>query len=174
MYMYMVLGTVYIYREVYNKGSAPPNKKENCVLLQPSLCCNPHNMARTKQKKQNDPNLSKGACSTHEVCTIQPQAHQKDALTFQEKLTILQKMATMGWMQKQTASYYNNKGYGTWVNQVNISRWLKDKQKMETHVADGGINLTTRRICSVQYPELEAALALWIQQREVRGLTIKG
>jgi len=35
----------------------------------------------------------------------------------------------MGWTQKQTASYYNNKGYGNQVNQVNILCWLKDKQK---------------------------------------------
>ena len=76
---------------------------------------------------------------------------------FQEKLIILQKMETMGWTQMQTASYYNNKGYGTWVSQVNISCWLKDKQKMETHVGDGGVNPTTHCICSVWYPELEAA-----------------
>jgi len=45
---------------------------------------------------------------------------------------------------------------------------------METHIGDGRINPTTCHICSVQYPELEAALALWIQQQEVKGLAIKG
>src|SRR5258708_22389312 len=74
------------------------------------------------------------------------------------------KMKTMGWTQKQTASYYSSKGYGTQVSQVNISCWMKDKQKMETHVGDGGINPTTCCIHSVQHPELEAALALWIKQ----------
>ena len=93
---------------------------------------------------------------------------------FQEKLAILQKMATMGWTQKQTASHYSSKGYGAQVSQVNISCWLKDKEKMEKHLGDGGINPAIRCIRSVQYPELEAALALWIQQREARGLTIKG
>ncbi len=46
--------------------------------------------------------------------------------------------------------------------------------EMETHIGDGRINPTTCHICSVQYPELEAALALWIQQQEVKGLAIKG
>ena len=45
---------------------------------------------------------------------------------------------------------------------------------MEKHAGDGGINPTTRRMRSVHHPELEAALALWVKQREARGLTIKG
>ena len=83
-------------------------------------------------------------------------------------------MEEMGWTQKQTASYFNNKGYGNRVSQMSISHWLKDRQKMEMHVGDGGINPTTCCMCSVQHPELEAALALWVEQREARGLTIKG
>ena len=83
-------------------------------------------------------------------------------------------MEEMGWTQKQTASYFNNKGYGNWVSQMNISHWLKDWPKLEMHVGDGGINPTTCCMCSVQYPELEAALVLWVEQQEARGLTIKG
>ena len=131
-------------------------------------------MARTNQRKKADSDLSTGTCGRRKISTIRPKERQKDALTYQEKLTILQKMEEMGWTQKQTASYFNNNGYGNWVSQMNISRWLKDQQKMEMHVGDGGINPTTHHMHSVQYPELEAALALWVAQREARGLTIKG
>jgi len=80
----------------------------------------------------------------------------------------------MGWTQKQTALYYNREGYGNRVSQVNISRWLKEQEKMESHISEGGINPTTRRTRSVKHPELEAALTLWVQQREAKLLTIKG
>ena len=80
----------------------------------------------------------------------------------------------MGWTQKQTALYYNREGYGNRVSQVNISRWLKEQEKMESHISEGGINPTTHRTCSVKHPELEAALMLWVQQREAKLLTIKG
>ena len=56
--------------------------------------------------------LSKGACGTRKICTIRPKASQKDALTFQEKLAILQKTATMGWTQKQTVSHLLDPCYG--------------------------------------------------------------
>ena len=148
---------IYMYRVVDNKGSAEPNS-----LAQPNLLCNPHNMAHTKQKRSKDPDLAKGSCGKHEISTIQPPGHQKDALTFQEKLTILNKMQKMKWTQKQTVSYYNNKGYGTRVSQTNMSHWLKDKEKMEAHVGDGGVNPATRHTCSVHHPELEAALTHWI------------
>jgi hypothetical protein len=75
---------------------------------------------------------------------------------------------------QQTASYYNNQGYGNWVTQVNISHWLKDQDKMQSHISEGGINPTTCHTCSVKHPELEAALALWVQQQEAKLLTIKG
>ena len=36
--------------------------------------------------------------------------------------------------------------------------------KMVRYIKDGGINPTTHHIHSVQHPELEAALALWVKQ----------
>ncbi len=99
---------------------------------------------------------------------------QKDTLTFQEKLTILDNMQKMKWSQKQTSSYYNNKGYGAQVSQTNISCWLKDKEKMEAHVGVGGVNPTTHRTHSDHHPELEAALTHWVEQQEAKLLPIKG
>ena len=131
-------------------------------------------MARTKQKKQKDLDLAKGSCGKREISTIRQPGHQKDALTFQEKLTILDKMQKMKWSQKQTSLYYSNKGYGARISQSNISRWLKDKEKMEAHVGAGGVNPTTRRTRRVHHPELEAALTHWVEQREAKLLPIKG
>ena len=131
-------------------------------------------MARTDQTTIKEPDQSTGAAGKCKISTIRPKGHQKDALTFQEKLAILHKMEEMGWTQKQTVSYYSNKGYGSQISQSNISCWQRDKEKMVKHIGEGGINATTRCICSVQHPELEAALALWVKQREARGLTIKG
>jgi len=70
------------------------------------------------QQKPADPDLSKGTCGKHKICTIHPKSQQKDALTFQEKLNILVKMQKMGWTQKQTASYYNREGYGNVMESV--------------------------------------------------------
>jgi len=126
------------------------------------------------QQKPADPELSKGTCGKHKISTICPKREQKDALTFQEKLDILAKMQKMGWTQKQTALYYNREGYGNRVSQVNISHWLKEQEKMQSHISEGGINATTSCTCSVRHPELEAALTLWVQQQEVKLLTIKG
>jgi hypothetical protein len=120
-------------------------------------------MPHTHQKPI-DLDLSKGTHGKCKISTICPKIQQKDALSFQEKLCILAKMKEMGWTQKQTASYYNNQGYGNQVTQVNISCWLKDQDKMQSHISEGGINPTTHCTCSVKHPELEAALALWVQQ----------
>ena len=45
---------------------------------------------------------------------------------------------------------------------------------MEKHTGDGGINPTTRRMRTIHHEELEAALEIWVKQREARRLTIKG
>ena len=83
-------------------------------------------MARTNQRKKSDSDLSTGSCGRRKISTIRPKECKKDELTYQEKLTILRKMEEMGWTQRQTASYFNNKGYGNWVSQRNMSCWLKD------------------------------------------------
>ena len=80
----------------------------------------------------------------------------------------------MRWGQKQTAEYFNSIGYGNRVSQVNISHWLKDKEKLVAHLANGGISTTTRQISKPKHPELEAALTLWVEQCEAMLLTITG
>src|SRR5258706_11184758 len=65
-------------------------------------------------------------------------------------------------------------GYGSCVSQVNISCWLKDKEKLVSHLASGGISATTHRISKPKHPELETALTLWVEQCEARLLTITG
>ena len=100
-----------------------------------------------KQKRQKDSDLATGSHGKHKISTIWQTGHQKDASTFQEKLTILDKMQEMGWTQKQTASYYNNKGYAGQVSPTNISCWLKDKEKLvlmnEAPTLFPGIEITT-------------------------------
>ncbi len=72
-------------------------------------------------------------------------------------------MKQMGWGQKQTAEYFNSIGYGNRVSQVNISCWLKDKEKLVAHLVSGGISATTCRISKPKHPDLEAALTLWVE-----------
>ncbi len=130
-------------------------------------------MARTKQKLKN-PAIATGKYGKRNVCTIQPAPCKKNALSVEERVTILDKMKEMGWSQKQTAEYYSSMGYGSCVSQVNISRWLKDKEKLVSHLASGGISATTHRISKPKHPELETALTLWVEQCEARLLTITG
>jgi len=130
-------------------------------------------MARTKQKPKN-PDIATGKHGKQNACTIQPAPCKKDVLSVEEKVKILDKMKQMGWGQKQTAEYFNSISYGNCVSQVNISHWLKDKEKLVAHLASGGISATTCQISKPKHPELEVALALWVEQREARLLTITG
>src|SRR5258706_2848956 len=130
-------------------------------------------MARTKQKLKN-PAIATGKYGKQNVCTIQPVPCQKNALSVEERVTILDKMKEMGWSQKQTAEYYSSMGYGSCVGQVNVSRWLKDKEKLVSHLASGRISATTCQISKPKHPELETALTLWVEQCEARLLTITG
>ena len=87
---------VYLYGfgcSIHIEGGVKQSNKKKIVSY--AAYCKPRNMACTKQKIQKVPNLSKGACSIHKICTIRPKANQKNALTFQEKLAILQKMPTI-------------------------------------------------------------------------------
>ena len=170
--MYMLSGGLCNNTVVVNKERVATEPHELSFLVQfwPLLLA--LQMARTKQKPKN-PDIATGKHGKRNACTISAPC-KKDALSVEEKVKILDKMKQMGWSQKQTAEYFNSIGYGNHVSQVNISHWLKDKEKLVAHLASGGISSTMHRISKPKHPELEAALTLWVEQHKARLLTITG
>jgi len=76
--------------------------------------------------------------------------------------------------QKQAANYWAENGYRGRVSQKNISIWVKNEDRMRGEVARGGAKGATRRIREVKFPELEAALTLWVEGREALLQPITG
>ncbi len=58
--------------------------------------------------------------------------------------------------------------------QKNILMWVKNEDCIQGEVAQGGVKGATRRIREVRFPELEAALTLWIEGREALLQPITG
>ena len=107
--------------------------------------------------------------------TSQNDAQQKlKALTFSEKLEVLDHMRTHRLTQKQAAEYWQENGYRDRVSQKNISMWVKNEERIRGEVARGGAKAASRRIREVRFPELEAALKLWIEGREAQLQPITG
>ena len=63
--------------------------------------------------------------------------------------------------QSQTAKHFAAQGYGTRVSQKNISKWKTNEAQIQRKVETGGA--ATQRAQEVHYPELEAALKLWVE-----------
>ena len=99
---------------------------------------------------------------------------KKKALMFSEKVKILNHMRTHQLTQKQAAEYWQENGFRDRVTQKNISIWVKNKERIRAAIAQGGAGGTTCRIREVKFPELEAALKLWIEGREAMLQPVTG
>lgn len=76
--------------------------------------------------------------------------------------------------QGQTAAYFRGKGTFPNLTQGMISRWINQKDIIRQQATGRVRNAAARRLKEVHYPELEKALALWVESREAKGQTIKG
>lgn len=99
---------------------------------------------------------------------------KKKALTFSDKIKIIDHMRAHRLTQKQAAEYWDENGYQGRVTQKNISVWLKNEDRIRAEVALGGAKRATRRIREVKFPALEAALTLWVESREAMLQPITG
>jgi len=99
---------------------------------------------------------------------------KRKALTFSEKIKILDYMRAHRLTQKQTADYWQENGYQGRVSQKNVSMWVKNEERIRGEVANGGAKAATCRIRDVKFPELEGALKLWVEGREAQLQPITG
>ena len=110
----------------------------------------------------------------HQTSSQNNDERKRKALTFSEKIKILDYMRTHQLTQKQTADYWQENGYRDRVSQKNISMWVKNEERIRGEVVHGGAKAATRRIREVRFPELEGALKLWIEGREAQLQPITG
>ena len=99
---------------------------------------------------------------------------KKKALTFSDKIKILDYMHTHQLMQKQTTNYWQENGYQDGVSQKNISIWVKNEECIWAEVAQGGAKGAICRIRKIWFPELEEALTLWVEGCEALLQPITG
>jgi len=99
---------------------------------------------------------------------------KKKALSFYDKIKVLDYMRAHHLTQKQTADYWQENGYQGRVSQKNISIWVKNEERIRGEVAKGGTKAATCRIREVKFPELEAALKLWVEGCEAKLQPITG
>jgi len=104
----------------------------------------------------------------HTVDTHQDKDEQKKkVLSFYDKVKVLDYMQAHHLTQKQTADYWQENGYQGRISQKNISIWVKNEEHIQREVAKGGTKAATHHIREVKFPELEAALKLWVEGCEV-------
>ena len=99
---------------------------------------------------------------------------KKTTLTIYDKVKILDHMRAHGLSNKQTHQYWEENGYRGRVSEKNVSVWKKDEEKIRAAYAQGGAKLAGRRVREVKYPELEAALKLWMEGCEAQLQPISG
>ena len=75
--------------------------------------------------------------------------------------------------QSQTSNHFAAQGYGTRVSQKNISKWKTNEDQIWRKVMEAG-GAATQRSQEVRYPEIEAALKLWVEGQEARLEPITG
>ena len=99
---------------------------------------------------------------------------KRNTLTFSDKIKIIDHMRAHQLSQKQVAEYWQENGYQDSVSQKNISMQVKNKQCIWGAVVQGGAKAATRCIREVKFPELEAALTLWVEGCEVQLQPVTG
>ncbi len=96
---------------------------------------------------------------------------KRKALTFSDKIKVLDHMQAHQLTQKQTAEYWQENGYQDRVLQKNISIWVKNEEQIHTQ---GGAKAATCCMRGVKFPNLEAVLTLWIEGCEAQLQPITG
>jgi len=93
---------------------------------------------------------------------------KKKALSFYDKIKVLDYMRAHHLTQKQTTDYWQENGYQGRVSQKNILIWVKNEEHIRGEVAKGGTKAATHHIREVKFPELKAALKLWVEGCEAK------
>lgn len=97
--------------------------------------------------------------------------YRKNA-TLYDKLMVLNWYHANGRNQSKTAKHFQEQGF-SYMKQPLVSAWVKREDDIREQ-ASSVYQLTSRRIGRVRNPDFEKALTIFVQQAEVRGLTLTG
>lgn len=97
---------------------------------------------------------------------------KRNNLTLQDKIIILDWMATEKKGQSETARHFQKHGFPT-VTQSSISRWSKEETKLRMQTKDT-TQLSFKRARVVENPLMEASLKAWCLQKLSKGIKLTG